>query len=948
MAVVLGKDSLDDTLPRSIPVADVKLVESIKVREHNEHITKDVYSKIFKSSSFETSDINEYERLKQGTLRDNTVSSIRGAAGVTERKTPKFFVELTDTNHPSLILIGNALMLEPQELDQATTLNNSAANSPFSGNTLFRNGSDTFGDQTRTWETNTWSFADVGVGSFTDGGWKEAGPGNLKDSMIVRSDVENIWRSIVSDFSLLTNQPFGISFTIPEAKGNNQDAADVFWSGAATGRNAPTNFTSFYPKKVRKSAALEISWGSKSETGQRVTLVFYKNGTFSAFIDQTSDSSAEEIDESWAPINTYTLPKSATNNKDTHLSFFPQANKIYVYATNAPSKQATADGQYITITLPDVVRLEEGPIFVTSYLGKTKFSFNPVVFSENGRLRSPVIQTNFSEAETLLNLAFLGKVGVGVRESPITFPQTSDTGGKDGDALWQYLENTRITYEINAEDSDEGSGAFTYDMTLASNPASMQVQNGAGIGEASDDSSRVQSPAVFQAQFIAIPDLEDVSMNPTPQIDNEDVMNISITDTVEGSSCSIVLNNRKPSAEARQSLPSFGNYTFRPGVNNFTGVKPIRASFGWEGETTGLNQVQHFEGFVVKRSYSRGGPTQSTCTLACEDRSKQLKETFAVNLPIYDGWCHLAVIYDLAREAGFDDDEILFFEDPLTGSRTTIRSMLVGDPSSRAEGCFDGHVESFPQGSNFRGGLNLPGAFIHQTLPLAPLHEAPNFMFQMGSSLWDCMQQVRQHSFWYLFCNTNGNLIYSPPARMIKDRGKKFVEVDVRKDFNEFQRTLSADFDTAEQRNAVIVWGLIPTEDGRGNPTWAPDVHVRKEKDWPRNVGDPSYYPWLRWVLMRNPKWNDHERNRAIADETFRRVRREKIFGVFGAWGQPELFPYEVITLDEGQAGETGVNGRKFIVTSITHNLNADGFTFDSDVTCELFDPDFADFDPLL
>jgi len=207
--------------------------------------------------------------------------------------------------------------------------------------------------------------------------------------------------------------------------------------------------------------------------------------------------------------------------------------------------------------------------------------------------------------------------------------------------------------------------------------------------------------------------------------------------------------------------------------------------------------------------------------------------------------------------------------------------------------------------------------------------------------------QVRNYSQWYLFCNSNGNLIYSPPRMALVDRRKVFLEVDRVQKFNEFQRSLNAPYETGEMRNSVIVWGLIPTEDGKGNPTWAPDVHVRRQSGWPDNVGEPSWYPWLRWLLFRDPKMQDHGRNQAIADQLMSRVTRERLVPTFGAWGQPELFPNEIIKLDESQAGETGIDGRQFIVTQVTHNLTADGFTYDSDIVAELYDPTKYEFDPL-
>ncbi len=924
---VLGLDSSTKLKPRSIPIADVKLVEQVGVREFNEHNTKDIYSKIFKSKLF-TFNRNEYDRLKFGGGKDNRQAQAK-AAGVINRVLPKFFVQPDGENHPTLTLIGNALMLTPEALDeQATVITNEGAFARIgSGNTL--NGGEEGEDA--TFNTNSWTP------SFVDGtpnidGWREIGGCNTKNRKIKRVTDTNLWEAISSDFSLGTNQPFSFRYKLhsPFDSAAMKAAFDTEFKTDDEKEKRPVNtFKQFYPEKLRTQSAFELYFGGREESGEGhfVVLVFYENGTIAAFLEDIQPT--ETTESTWVPLGTSSLPKGAAKSgakaREIDVSIYPVGNVLYIYHSIQPSTEDTRERKFSTFTFPTALQLLDNVVTVISYQGSVEFAFYPIIHKSAGILRSPVIQTNFEPDVELINVAYLGKIGVGVRTSPISFPDAND-GKDDGKPQYKYLENTEIRHQILVEESEEGSDAVTYEVGLNH------------LGET--DEEKIHSPAVFQTQYMAIPPLTTVDLSPNPQIDNEDVMAIQISDTVEGSQCSITLNNRKPADEARASLPSFGNYTFRQGINNFTGVKPIRVSIGYEGEDLGL--IRRFTGFIVDRQYSRSSPTSSICTLTCEDRSKQLKENYAVNLPIYDGWCHLGVIYDLAKEAGFTDDEILLFEDPLTGNKRRIRDTLEGDPDTRSEGCFDGHIDGFPS----QGIDGQPGAFIHQTLPLVPLHEAPNYMFQMGTSLWDCMMAVREHSQWYLFCNSNGNLIYSPPRSQQVSRGKVFREVDRVQAFDEFQRNLNAQHDTRGQRNAVIIWGLIPAEDGNGNPIWAPDIHVRRQKDWPNNVGVPSYYPWLRWTLRRNPKWNDHERNRAIADEVFRRVRREQIIATFGAWGQPDLFPYEIITLSEEQAGATGVDAKQFIVSSITHSLNADGFTYDCDIVGELFDDTQYTFDP--
>lgn len=928
---VLGLDSKTERKPRSIPIADVKLVSSILVREHNEHNTKDIYAKIFKAGLF-TSNEAEYDKLKFGGGKDARQAQRKGA-GVANRALPKFFVSSDDDTDPTLTLLGNALILTPEaQEDQATVITNEGIFDGIGSGNDLGNGN---GDEVPTTEaTNSWTPLKVNDVDNVDG-WAEVGPCNDKGRKIQRVSEDKLWDAIGSDFALRTNQPFAMRYTLHDPFGTEamKAAFKTQWETADEKSNRPVNtFVQFYPKRRRTQSAFELYMGNRSDTGEGhfVVLVFYQNGTIAAFLNDTQfDKKTEELADTWVPLGMISLPKGSaktgSKSREVDVSIYPIGNILYIYHSINPSTKDTKENKFSTFVFPEAIQLRGGSLFIMSYQGKLEFSFYPLIHKQAGKLKSPVIQTNFEPESELLNVAYLGKIGVGVRESPIGFPDKND-GKDDGKPQYEYLKDTEIQYTISSEDADEGSNAVSYELELKHS------------GETENE--RVHSPAILQTQYQALPPLTEVGLNPNPQIENEDVMAIQITDTVEGSQCSITLNNRKPADEARGSLPSFGNYTFRRGVNNFTGVKPIRVSVGYDKEDLGL--IRRFTGFIVDRQYGRSSPTSSIVTLTCEDRSKQLKENYAVNLPIYDGWCHLAVIYDLAKEAGFADDEILLFEDPLTGDKKRIVDILEGDPATRSEGCFDGHIDGFP-GQKIDG---QPGSFIHQTLPLVPLHESPNYMFQMGTPLWDCMMAVRQHSYWYLFCNSNGNLIYSPPRSQVKSRGKVFREVDRVQAFDEFQRNLNAQHDTREQRNAVFLWGLIPAEDGNGNPTWTPDIHVRRQADWPNNVGVPSYYPWLRWAMMRNPKWNDHERNRAIASEVFSRVTRERIISTFGAWGQPDVFPYEIIILNEGQAGETGVDAKQFIISSITHSLNANGFTYDCDIVGELFDPTKFTFDP--
>jgi hypothetical protein len=68
----------------------------------------------------------------------------------------------------------------------------------------------------------------------------------------------------------------------------------------------------------------------------------------------------------------------------------------------------------------------------------------------------------------------------------------------------------------------------------------------------------------------------------------------------------------------------------------------------------------------------------------------------------------------------------------------------------------------------------------------------------------------------------------------------------------------------------------------------------------------------------------------------------------FSSWGHPELFPYDVLTLDESQRDETGVNGLNVIVGAHTLNIGVEDFMLNSNFSCETLDSKQIDYDPNL
>jgi hypothetical protein len=142
---------------------------------------------------------------------------------------------------------------------------------------------------------------------------------------------------------------------------------------------------------------------------------------------------------------------------------------------------------------------------------------------------------------------------------------------------------------------------------------------------------QIYSPALYMLQIHFVKALQSISMNPNPQIDSCDIMSVNVNQAVEASKASIILNNR---GDNDCVANAFGKYTYIPGSNNFTGIKPIQIKMGYNREMYTV-----FTGYVTNREYSRSSPTQSTVALQCEDRALRLRDQWCINLPFFDGWC---------------------------------------------------------------------------------------------------------------------------------------------------------------------------------------------------------------------------------------------------------------------------------------------------------------------
>lgn len=1038
---------------------DVKILDTTKVKTYNDVTIKDMYSSLLSNREFYTADSVEYgNSLQEGAPANdkNNTASVRH---------PKFLIR-------NCTLIGNAVIATPGtpnfDVFPARLSNYTGANGGANsiGGTVESLSDLEWVDEIRA-DGSFYAYTRMGnalnpelvqignidktTGKITaqsnawlpehDGGGDISGFKETSSEGILKYEGNRLEDNIKSEFSLQKNQPFALRLGI-------FDFTEVQ-------KLAMLSEVGFRPEDFQLGAIPEAKAFSEVGVprvniifgGNRYKLTVFQNKKIRLFLDgkQVGDD--------------FSLPGNSENAQRGLIDIvvYPLGNILYVYSGTL-STEATLKRHYAAFTFPDPVDVPSGPIILNFKCGKGKFNFSPVVHNASGTITSPFIGLPFAPDNTIFNPCYVGKFGVGARESPISFPEDNDRNKvfsylKDSsieyaftsvsekiytytltinpnrdnatqEALISELEKTYqqgmrdIETSIATNQANVKNGSITASQAVTNIGATVQTTAAAMLDKSNQNLSQlfrnlqvpseptslingievdllgiletasnqlsngsftaagstmgkvttkaknalkksttyqkivkanqnIYSPAVFFSQVIFKKDLEDVNMSPNPQIENSDVMQVTVNQAVESQTATIVLNNRNFCGTGDDSK---GRYTYIPGMNNFCGVKPVQIKIGYKGEQSGAKLPIVFTGYITRRNYSRAASNQSIVTCTCEDASKKAKEQFAVNLPFFDGWCSLAVMYYLAKQAGYADDEILLDQDPRTGTKTRIRDLLVGDPDTFTGGCFDGHVNEDPPGIG-----DLAGSYLHMTLPLASVFakEEPNYNFAFGTPLWTCMQRVREFNNFYLYANNFGNIVFGPPKKVVKEVDFEYREVDIERLYNEYQDRLDVDYDTSDTRNMVFMQGqtFVGNINAAGKESlgqWVPHIHIKRKPNFPNDIGDHSFSPWIRYAFMRNPKWEFPSLTALAAEEIFRRLVRLKAQESFSAWGNSGLFPYDIITLRENLANETGIEGTDVIIAAHTLSVSSDNFQPKSSFTCETVDRASINYDATL
>ena len=345
---------------------------------------------------------------------------------------------------------------------------------------------------------------------------------------------------------------------------------------------------------------------------------------------------------------------------------------------------------------------------------------------------------------------------------------------------------------------------------------------------------------------------------------------------------------------------------------NLNGCYPVTLSFGWQySDPLSSTETLHLTGFVTRITYNRD-PKLSTVTLTLVDKKIVMQDAWASNLPIYDGWYDTDVIKDLSKRSA------IVTSDDLTVADTVFSDGW--DPMRLSIGSFKDVI----------------------------------WMFTEGMPLWDCALKVAAYTGCWLYFDAQGRLNYRHPGKEIPIREAisatnplyQFKEVQKVGNFNEIKRlTLEKDF--ANTVNRVVVQGATPfyAKDLSVFARMIPEDLESFERDMHDSMKE-GFIPWNKTKVFREPYYNTTQAVQRIAAQYYKRLSRPFYTVSWDTWGQPQLFPLDIVRIyEQFPGGDQSVGSEKddryYIISSITHQLNAQDKSYTSTINADLLFPDW-------
>jgi hypothetical protein len=227
------------------------------------------------------------------------------------------------------------------------------------------------------------------------------------------------------------------------------------------------------------------------------------------------------------------------------------------------------------------------------------------------------------------------------------------------------------------------------------------------------------------------------------------------------------------------------------------------------------------------------------------------------------------------------------------------------------------------------------------------------WMFTEGLPLWDCALRVSTYTGCWLFFDSQGRLNYLFPGKEIPIRMVKavnpmyqFKEVQTVGNFNEIKR-LSLDKDFSNTYNRILIEGATPFYSKDFNIIYR--MIPEDLESFTRNMHDSmkeGFIPWNKTKVFREPYYNTIQAVQRIADQYYRRLKRPFNTVSWDTWGQPQLFPLDIVRVYEqfpsgSQSVGTEHDDKFYIISSISHQLDAQNKSYTSTINADLLYPDW-------
>ena len=533
----------------------------------------------------------------------------------------------------------------------------------------------------------------------------------------------------------------------------------------------------------------------------------------------------------------------------------------------------------------------ESPVHIYSKYHNYLAAYHPLEFYDNGTIYSPIINHGMLSADD--------------------FP-TQDNG--DGTSSVYMPMNATWFWPGYGGELTDAPVAIAFTTAVGSNKWQYQLDM------ATTDTS--VTPYVFATKADTGPILTDVNHSFDWSIASDRFMGGQLTLNTREGTGSIILSNYDGMFNG---MTGYINIAINAGYNMINtnisgggGYIPPQIEIGSASIPQGSDLQRLFTGYAYDPTFSRTSAGMSTVTLQLVDPSVIMKETFAWNLPIYDGTCIYWAMYDICRRCGFtlEPDNsgmpaVLAWQDPNDASNYITLLDMIGESD---------------------WGLCQMGLCDHVILDQGGWHADPIYKFEDTTKLWDCLHNISdQFKRHWIYFNNWGNLIIFDPLELSSQfvSGYEFKEIIGQSDLalpyaNQFH-DLSMKWPGSQTRNAVAVWGMDINElySGR-NP-----YRMTTFKYDLANGDEMNYRPWYNHAVMKNAKLNPSQIN-AIAKDLTYIVSRPRPTISFATNGNSFVFPYHIVTVNES-SGEPGCqpilcdyNQSRLVswrITSVTHDF---------------------------